>query len=262
MNIIITMILCTIAVHPLVLSLGLSQVVPLFVQGAGIKRVKRTHIVHRSHVLKLIICHGYFTQRNVDIDTTGFGPEDHDICRIVAFDNAIGYSGTHSDFSVFVMPNRRFSPEASRLNKFTMSEGQLLFEGIPVKVLSQEDALQRFYDYISGGESLLVSYNSKKFLAPFLIQKFEEYLKIHPSQLSGIRFADPYLMINKRREEFVPCKMENLKLPTVHKYFFPDREPYSTPNAENDSKALREVMSKLNITDEVLVENSFAATDV
>ena len=199
---------------------------------------------------------------NVDIDTTGLKPKDQDICRIVAFDNAIGYTGTDSDFSVFVMPNRRFTAEASRLNKFTMSEGQLLFEERPVETLSQEDALQRFYDYISGGESLLVSYNSKKFLAPFLIQKFEEYLKIHPSQLSGIRFADPYLMINKRREEFVPCKMENLKLPTVHKYFFPDREPYSTPNAENDSKALREVMSKLNITDEVLVENSFAATDV
>ena len=189
---------------------------------------------------------------NVDIDTTGFGPKDHDICRIVAFDNAIGYSGTHSDFSVFVVPNRRFSPEASRLNKFTMSEGQLLFEGRPVEALSQEDALQRIYDYISEERSILVSYCSKDFVAPFLIHKFEEYLKIHLSQLSNIQFADPYLMLDESREEFVPSKMKNLKLPTVHNYFFPNREPYSTPNAKNDSKALREVMSKLNITDEVL----------
>ena len=106
---------------------------------------------------------------NVDIDTTGLEPEDHDICRIVAFDNAIGYSD--SAFSVFVMPNCSFNPKASRLNMFTMWEGQLLFEGRPVEALSQEDALQRFYDYISEGKYLLVSYNSKKFLAPFFNSK-------------------------------------------------------------------------------------------
>ena len=201
---------------------------------------------------------------NVDIDTTGLYPANNDICRIVA-------STPQCKLSMYVMPECDFKEEASRKNGYTIegigAERQLLFKGKPVTTVAQKDALRLLYSYIrkiGGRNSLVISHYCKGFLAPFVVDKFQKHLNIKPKRLDakGVRFADPWEILKVRRHHFFPKGISNLKLPTVHRHLFPKKKPYFTPNASNDSRALRKVLKKLDINRELLDEYSFSSTEV
>lgn len=203
---------------------------------------------------------------NIDIDTTGLPPvKYHDICRIVAFDNEEGF--TDDNFSLFVMPECEISEEVSELNKITVRESQrgrqLLFNGRCVEAIEQKDALRRLYRYIlamrRGGQCVLISHYSEKFLCPFLLNGFLKHLNISPAKIDekGIKFADSWSMMRR----FVPDQ-KSLALLAVYKSLFPEEKPYATPNAENDCKALKAVLDKLKIDTSQITAQSFRATDV
>ena len=202
---------------------------------------------------------------NVDIDTTGLQPAKNDICRIVA-------STPQCKLSMYVMPECDFEEEASRKNGYTIegtgADRQLLFKGKPVTTVAQKDALELFHSYVAkigGRNSLLISHHSKGFLARFVVDKFKKYLKIDPETLDseGVRFSDPLKMLRERRRQFPKLnEVSDLKLPTIYRHLFPSKKPFHTPNAKNDSKALKKVLKELNIDSTLLNEYSFSATEV
>ena len=253
-------------VHPQVLSLGLSLVVPP--PPPYRSQYKRIALRHMHNTIPEVVAEIVLMASpeviNVDIDTTGLQPANNDICRIVA-------STPQCKLSIFVMPECSFEKKASYLNKYTIegigAERQLLFKGKPVMTVAQKDALRLLYSYITkigGRNSLLISHNCKGFLARFIVNKFKKYLNIKPKRLDakGVRFADPLKILRQRRRKLFPEGIPNLKLPTVHRHLFPKRKPYFTPNASNDSRALRRVLKKLGIDGEVLNEYSFSSTEV
>ena len=202
---------------------------------------------------------------NVDIDTTGLQPAKNDICRIVA-------STPQCKLSMYVMPECDFEEEASRKNGYTI-EGtgtgrQLLFKGKPVTTVAQKDALELFHSYVAKigrRNSLLISHHSKGFLSRFVVGKFKKYLKINPETLDseGVRFSDPLKMLRKRRGQFPKLSgISDLKLPTIYRHLLPRKKPYFTPNAKNDSKALKKILKELDVDSKLLNEYSFSATEV
>ena len=50
-----------------------------------------------------------------------------------------------------------------------------------------------------------------------------------------------------------------MKEPTIH--LFPEQKTYKTPNARNDAIALHEILAKLEVSNTMIIENSFSATD-
>lgn len=202
---------------------------------------------------------------NVDIDTTGlYKDPNHQICRIVAFDNEDGC--TEDAFSLFLMPTCKFSAVSSRLNKFTIVGNNLLLDEKLVKSpTEQREGLQQFYDYItkSGQRACyLMSYYAEGFLAPIIIEAFGEHLGFSPEDLEsrGIMFIDPYIMMRQKKDVWFR-NLSNLKLPTIHEFLFPDRETYITYNAKNDANALNEVLAEKKVTQRKLIAKcSFSAT--
>ena len=204
---------------------------------------------------------------NVDIDTTGlFSSRNHQICRIVAFNNEDGY--TEDAFSLFLMPTCKFDEMGSKLNKFIIEGNNLLFNGELVKSpAEQRKGLQDFYDYIteSGQRGCyLMSYYAEGFLAPIITEAFGKHLGYTPEDMeaNGIKFIDPYKMMIKKRDVWFPG-IRNLKLPTVHEFLFPNEKTYKTPNAKNDAIALYEVLAERKVKQrKMIAKYSFSATEV
>lgn len=203
---------------------------------------------------------------NIDIDTTGLNVDKDQVCRIFAFDNDIGYE--EDSFSIFMMPMCDFTVDASLRNKFTIEGGfadkTLLLRGKPVTSVSQEEGFREVYAYIrSKGKCTLISHCAKIFLAQFLVIGFKKYLNLSAEELdaAGIKFSDSYLMIKPKRHILLRG-IENLKEPTIYQYLFPAKKRYKTPNARNDTIALRKILAKLEITSEMIRASSFLATEV
>lgn len=187
----------------------------------------------------------------VDVDTTGLEPTD-EICRIVAFDHDKGYSDEALD--VYLLPTHDFTPDVTELNGYAITEDDgyraLSFDGCPVKALSQKRGLRLFLTYIKKiGEKncILMLYNGNGTMAGFIIRGFREHLHIRPENLYsdyGVQFVDPYLMLDVDRPLWKDRGLGNLKQPTVYRHFFPKEEPYRTPNALEDAKALSKIVKK------------------
>ena len=196
---------------------------------------------------------------NIDIDTTGLLASEDQICRIFAFDNEVGHE--HGQFSKFLMPTHSFPKEVSSLNGFSIEGGSLMLNGKERASVSQKKGFRALFQYIHGiGKCVLVSHNSRKFLAQFLVFGFKKYLGIAAEKLDeyGIKFADSLLIIKRSRLPGI----ENMQEPTIHQFLFPHRTPYQTPNARNDAIALHEILAKLKIGKGEIIENSFTATSI
>lgn len=196
---------------------------------------------------------------NVDIDTTGLDATKDEICRMHAFDNDQG--PLSKSFSIYLMPNVEFTPEASRLNKFKKMGSSLLYNGEEVPCKTQIEGLKFFKNFIlkvkGERKAVIISYNAKEFLAKFVVHGFSKYLKLPAEELDDLKieFADPYLMLEPSRLELRGCK--NLRLRTIYKHLF--GEGHNDPDAERDSIALHQVLKKLEIGRDQIIKNSFAA---
>ena len=204
----------------------------------------------------------------VDIDTTGLESCD-EICRIAAFDHDEGF--TDEALDLYMLPTRDFAVDVTKLNGYAISERNgkrtLLFDDHPVRgVLSQKRGIARFFKYICKiGEKncILMLYNGNSTMAGFLIRGFRKHLHIQPENLysdHGIRFVDPYLMLDVERPMWKDQGLMNLKQPTVYRYFFPREEPYRTPNALEDAKALSKIVKK-QFKKRELCEQAVTASD-
>ena len=168
-----------------------------------------------------------------DLETGGLSPIKADILEIAAVSRDDQY------FSTYVKSKKKINPFASRVNRLTCKNGDLMFRGKIVESKPLDDALIQFLDWLkkigNGSKVVLVAHNSKfdsRFIIHNLVQERHEhtFLKL----VAG--FIDTIPIFKKIHPGFSNYKQDFL----VSKFLQKEKD-YDAHSAVSDVNYLRQL---------------------
>ena len=206
---------------------------------------------------------------HVAVATTGFIGQKCQICQIAA-------KGEHEEsvWSVNILPDKTFVPQAASYNHFNLSEKlnghgrSLLKDGVNVQTVTLIQALEEFVLYVtniaeSNHTTILLGWNSQQFHMQLILKALKDCkLSFKGLEDAKICYGDPFLMIKNNREKFPKiAKLPCLKLPAIYNHLFGKRSSEAESSLSNDACQIimmhQSVLTLLNITGEHLKEYTF-----
>ncbi|KAL3061123.1 hypothetical protein OYC64_009353 [Pagothenia borchgrevinki] len=177
-----------------------------------------------------------------DLETTGLRVASCHIAQLAA-------SCENTIFNDYILPRIPFDHGATEVNGLTVSYGQLLLHGEPVRTVPLHSSLQSFIEYLGRfpGPVLLAAHNSRRYDGIVLkrvlemCSLFEQFKKV----VSG--FVDTLPLSRKLHPQLDCFKQQHL----VH-YFLGGK--YNAHNAVEDAKQLEELFNYWNPDNDVISE--------
>ena len=169
---------------------------------------------------------------------------DAEICQIAATDGK-------DDFNVYVVPKHGISAGASAVNKLTVQNGILFYNGRPVSAVGLTEAVSKLLDWLKTRKPcVLLAHNGKAFDAKHLMKawttcgSYEEYCNV------VMGFSDTFLVFRELYPDRQSCSQESLVTDLLG-------STYSAHNALADVHMLQKLTSEL-VSDSCLLKHSFS----
>ena len=172
-----------------------------------------------------------------DMETTGLDRMVDQVCQISAvpfYKEPIDRQRQADIFNVYILPDRKFHPEASKINGFSIVENgdtrELYKQGKPLPTVSLQEAYSSFFEYLKQktppeARIVLTGYNSKSFDISFLRRDCHKCGVTVAVEGRELHFADAFLLICAIRDTVLPG-INSLSQQAVHQYLCPHSEGY------------------------------------
>ena len=156
------------------------------------------------------------------------------------------------EFNVYILPEKRISAAASRVNQLTATQGRVFHKGKPVHAEGAKEALQKFVTWLKNKKKpvVLFAHNAKSFDSKCIIYSLKKYDLLSSFQDGVLGFVDTLTLF----KTVLPLREKYSQKSLVSDVL---GISYGAYNSLEDVRALPKLVTYKEVTEKQILESSF-----